>query len=191
MGVANRMDCRQGQLVRVYADRIVFSRREFIKGVPLGEDLVMPLPAAENRPFEFNGRAAKAKAPEFPDDATLSVRRTKGRIRGTKGEQVSKDKSVDVLRLSFPAATMERSTRAWAYEVTVDGPDGFSKKFEFIAPGARFPKTDPRFSAPLDYFIACQRLPEKELTFTINAISCWNKRSKPLSGKFDHSIAAR
>ena len=33
MAPINLMDCRQGQLVRVYADRIVFSRREFITGV--------------------------------------------------------------------------------------------------------------------------------------------------------------
>ena len=49
MGVTHLMDCRQGQLVRVYADRVVFSRREFMSGAPIGDDLVMPLPAKKRK----------------------------------------------------------------------------------------------------------------------------------------------
>ena len=44
-------DGRQGMLVSVYDDRIVFARREFVYNTSLGEDWVLPLPAAESKPW--------------------------------------------------------------------------------------------------------------------------------------------
>ena len=178
MGIMERFNCRQGQLVRVYADHVVFSRREFITGVSLGDDLVMPLPAAERRPFEFVGRAASAKAPAFPAGAALSVVRAKARLRGKK-----KGGQTDVWELVIPAATAEKSARAAIYEVVAKGPDGFSKTFGMSDPSMRFPSTDARCGAPKKFRVACSRLPEKGLSFSVSAISCWGRRSEPLTAQ--------
>ena len=178
MTVPNRMDCRQGQLVRVFADRVVFSRREFITDVPIGDDLVMPLPAAESRPFEFKTRSEKAVAPEFPAGSQLQVARTKGKLRGG---QKGKKKNVDLWELTIPAATAVRSARAGAFEITATGKDGTSKKFGLANESFRFPATDPRASAPVKFRVACKRIQSKDVTFSVRAISCWGKKSAPLT----------
>ena len=179
MKLVSRMDCRQGQFVSVFQDRVVFARREFVTGAPLADDLVMPLPASESRPFEFKGRAANAKPPAFPSGTALSVRRTKGKVRGVKG----KSRDADVWELSFPPAEAEKSARAGIYEVSVTGPGGFSKSFAFLAVGARFPKSDRRATETQKYFIACERVPTKELNFSVQAISCWGRRSAALAAQ--------
>ena len=177
MGVTNLMNCRQGQLVRVYADRVVFSRREFVTGAPLGDDLVMPLPAAEKRPFAFPPRAAKAVAPEFPKGATLAVRRTKWNLRDKRR------KNADVWELTIPAATAVRSARAGLYEVTAVGADGKEQLFAMAFEGYRFPLSDPRASAPAVFRVACSRLPADVRTFSVRAVSCWGRKSAPLTAK--------
>ena len=136
----------------------------------------MPLPAAERRPFEFAGRAASAKAPAFPAGAALSVVRAKARLRGKK-----KGGQTDVWELTIPAATAEKSARAALYEVVAKGPDGFSKPLGMSDPGMRFPSTDARCEAPKKFRVACSRLPEKGLSFSVTAVSCWGRRSEPLT----------
>ena len=101
MGVFDRTDCRQGQIVRLYADRAVFSRREFMTDSSLGEDLFMPLPLAEGKPFAFKPRREKAAAPKFRKDAELVVERVKARLRGNgKG----KSPQADVWQVTIPPA---------------------------------------------------------------------------------------
>ena len=177
MGVTNLMNCRQGQLVRVYADRVVFSRREFVTGAALGDDLVMPLPAAEKKPFAFPPRAAKAVAPEFPAGATLTVRRTKGTLRDKRR------KNADIWELTIPAATAVRSARTGVYEITATGPDGKGHVFAMAFEGYRFPLSDPRASAPAVFRVACSRVPAENVTFSVRAISCWGKKSAALTAK--------
>ena len=174
------MNCRQGQLVRVYEDRVVFSRREFVTGAQIGDDLVMPLPAAEKKPFAFAPRAAKAVAPEFPSDAKLAVRRTTGPLRATKKKKGGKKKTADIWELTIPAATATPSARAGVYEVTAIGADGKTKVFAMAVEGYRFPLTDPRAAAPSTFRLACSRLPAGGGTFEVRAISCWGKKSAPL-----------
>lgn len=180
MEVYDRRDCRQGQLVRVYDDRIVFSRREFMCGAPLGDDLVMPLPVAEDRPFAFSPRREKALAPEFPKDAVLSVRRIEGKLRGKKG----KERNAAVWELTVPAANAVKSARAGVYEVTApDRETGKPMMFAFKIPSVRLPASDPRVDAPFVCRIACRRVVKAKdgLTFSVRAVSCWGKKSSPLS----------
>ena len=177
MGIIDRFNCRQGQLVRVYTDRVVFSRRELVTGASLGNDLVMPLPAAERRPFEFAGRAAAAKPPAFQAGASLSVARVKARLRGwKKGKELS-----DVWELTIPSANAEKSARAAIYEIEAKGPNGFSKVLGMVNPSARFPATDARCGDSEKFRVACSRLPEEGLSFSVSAISCWGRRSLPLT----------
>ena len=176
MEIPNRMNCRQGQFVRVYADRIVISRREFVTGVALGDDLVMPLPAAESRPFAFKPRREKALAPEFPAGAVLTVKRGKGQLRGTNG----KKRKADVWKLTIPAATAVKSARAGVNEVTVTDRTGKAQVFGFTVDAMRFPDGDSRWGQPSICKIACERLAPEGLTFSVRAVSCWGKKSAPL-----------
>ena len=180
MALPDRMNCRQGQFVRVYGDRVVFSRREFLTGAPLGDDLVMPLPAAESKPFAFKPRSEKALAPEFPAGAKLTLKREKGRLRGDKKK--SKRRAVDVWSIEIPAATAVRSARASVFKIVATGKDGAKAGvFGIINEGSRFPATDPRSQAPSEFRVACNRLPADGLTFSVWAISCWGKKSAPLT----------
>ena len=176
MPVAIRTDCRQGQFVRVYADRVVFSRREFVTGAALCDDLVMPLPAAESRPFEFAGRAAKAVAPEFADGAKLEIRRVKGPLRRRK----SKKDVEDLWEIAIPPPMALKSVRTVAYEIVATAKDGASKVFGMVDANFRFPATDSRVSEPSVFRVACKRLPKEGIEFSVRAVSCWGRKSKPL-----------
>jgi len=177
MPLLDRYNCRQGQFVRVYSDRAVFSRREFVTDATLCDDLVMPLPAAERKPFEFTGRMAKAKPPAFPAGAEIAAKKTKGRLRGTR----KKDPPVDVWEITIPAAVAEPSARPAAYKVVAKGADGSKKTFSITCAGQRFPANNPRETAPAEMRIACSRLQADVAEFEVTAVSCWGRVSSPLS----------
>lgn len=101
-------DGKQGLVMSVYDDRIVFERRDFFFGEEYAEPWVVPLPNDGRASFE--ARAKAAGIPRFPVDAKVSVRMCKGRDRaGTPTDQVE---------VSFPVAhTTASSPRAFDYEV--------------------------------------------------------------------------
>lgn len=73
-GYADSYSQRQGMLVKVYDDRVVIVRRDFLHEISLGDDWVFPLPVGDGkRPFDFELRKAAGTAPEFPVNAKLSV----------------------------------------------------------------------------------------------------------------------
>ena len=63
MPYGKTFDCRQGMLMDVYGDRIVFARREFVTGESLGPDWVVPL--AGEKLMRYAPRAAASKPPKF------------------------------------------------------------------------------------------------------------------------------
>ena len=179
METLERMNCRQGQFVRVYADRVVFTRREFVTDAALCDDLVMPLPAAERRPFEFAGRMARARPPAFPAGATLVAKKSKGRLRGAKKAK-KKGRVVDVWELEIPAAVAEPSARPAIYKVVAKGASGAEKTFAMSNEGMRFSPADPRANAPAVMRVACVRVPVDVKEFSATAVSCWGRVSAPL-----------
>jgi len=68
---------RQGMLVRVYDDRVVFVRRDFLHDASLGDDWVLPLPAGESKPYSFPVRRLASRPPAFAKDAKLTVEKVK------------------------------------------------------------------------------------------------------------------
>ena len=76
-----RPDIRVGMLVSVYADRIVFAKREFESGLPLDDDWVVELPLKQS---SFKERAKLSAPPEFPQGAKLSAVRKMTNTRGSK-----------------------------------------------------------------------------------------------------------
>ena len=147
-------DLHQGLFVRVYSDRIVFSRREFGAGVPIGGDWVLPLGTGA-RPFDLETRRKASAPPEFPAGATLAVSRVQAKpVNGQKGEKV------DAWELQFPAAK-----GAYEYEITGTGPDGrpvvswvYATKAKVRLAASRFAAEGVRFSVvPVDSLGVCGR----------------------------------
>ena len=103
---------RQGQLVTVYDDRIVFERREFTTGKTIGADWVVPL--SSERPYAYATRAAKMPKPAFPKDAAVTLgEEYDGQNRGKQTRRQ--------VKVSFPAAlpSSDAVGRTHAYEVQV------------------------------------------------------------------------
>ena len=116
--VASRLKqpCRQGLVMSVWTDRIVFERHDFVQEASIGPDWVCPLPACvddASRPYSFAASEARSKTPAFALDAKVSFEVRNGKNR--KGKEGS------ILAVKYPAA---RSTgtfgRLVEYEVTVE-----------------------------------------------------------------------
>ena len=115
----------------MYSARIVFERHDFESGERLGDDWIMPLPATEPLPLAFEPRAKTSVAPQFPADAALAVRMTKGKNRG--GGSV-KSEERRVLEVTIPAANRAGAGRVFDYALEISGKDGGTdKKFVFAA----------------------------------------------------------
>ena len=183
MATINRMEGKQGQFVRVYSDRIVFSRRDFANDVALTDDQVMPLPAAESKPFAFESRRASAKAPRFADGAALTFAKVAAKCRGAKKGAKTKP----CVEIAIPPANAEPTARCVRYQIAAKGADGAKAEFALLHDGFRFSKTDKRANAAAKCRIALDRLPAGDVAFEVRACSCWDKASKPLVGKFKRS----
>lgn len=96
---------KQGLIMNVYDDRIVFERLEFTFGEKLGPDWEIPWPISRGTPYSYSQREAESVAPEFRREDKLMMERKDGEIR-----------------LSFP--TVRESThgqRALDYDIVVEG----------------------------------------------------------------------
>ena len=171
---------KQGQIVRVYSDRIVFSRRDFINDLPLTDDLVMPLPAAEPKPFAFATRKSAARPPRFAADATLAFRLTEAKPRGAKKGVPAKP----CVEITVPPALAEKSAPGIAYDLTVAGADGKELRVCMLTPAFRHAVTAKTVLEPTKCRIALERLAKGELTFTVRAVSVWDLRSDPITAVF-------
>lgn len=92
------LDCRHGQIVSVFDNRLEIERRDFIHDESLGDVIVLPMPTEVG---SFAVRGVKRSAlPAFPDNASLVMSREK--------EGVS---------FLFPAAFANPSARPYDYSI--------------------------------------------------------------------------
>ena len=91
MSPINIKRIRQGMLMEVFEDRIVFHRREFVNDRTLGPDWVVPVGEGAPRPYEFEPRRRASQPPQFAEGATVALEdRPDGRDRaGMACEQVA------------------------------------------------------------------------------------------------------
>lgn len=183
MGHFSGGDGRQGYLVRVYDDCVTFSRRDFVYDQSLGADWVLPLPAAESKPFAHTARAAKAKAPGFAPDAALTVKKIRGKNRGSRakdGVNVPKVEK-DVFKVSWPAALAVAGARPYAYEVTVETKDGKKNVHYVTASGFNMATEHKKAQARTVCTLACDRLPEGEFRFCVAPLDSFNTKGAALT----------
>ena len=111
-----RQQCRQGMVLNVWPDRMIFERRDFVQDAPLGPDWVCPLPACvddASRPYSFAASEARAETPSFVAGAVPTVEMRMGKNR--------KGKEGPILAVKYPAARSNGPTgRLVEYEVTVE-----------------------------------------------------------------------
>lgn len=173
-------DCRQGQLVSVYADRMVFSLREFIRDVPLADDLAVPLPVADPKPFDFASRKAAAKAPAFAAGARLKLSRKTCKMgRGTGKKRVFR--ACEAYELVIPPAV--GAVRADRYRIAIRDAAGrdVAEPTVVAAAGYPYPAADERARKPTVYRVACDELPASAgLNFEALPLSCWGVQGRGL-----------
>lgn len=178
MGKYNGGDCRQGMLWNIYDDRIVVQRREFLSNLFVGPDWVMPLGAAEPKPFAFAQRAKKTTAPEFPADAKIVLKKIKAKTRKTPSGDAAEKIAYE---LTFPAALGAAGSRPHEYEITAEGAEGKTAIFHVIAEGFNHALEHPRAKADSSFCVAADRLPAGLKRFSVRPLDCWWKKGAPLS----------
>ena len=110
----------QGMVMSVWGDRMIFERYDFHNMEKLGDDWEVPVLHSKGgeREFSFSSRMAKAKAPEFPADAKISVTEREGMSPKTAKRKPEKERQVVV---SFPAAIgADDLSRVFDYEVAAE-----------------------------------------------------------------------
>ena len=171
-------DGRQGMLVSVYDDRIVFARREFVYDTSLGEDWVIPLPAAESKPYAFAEHAKKIGVPEFEAGAKVSVKKLKDKNRGyNRGKVKIPSVKKDVYEITFPAAKAVASARVMDYEVSAVPKVGGEKVVRYVVPeGFNMSVSDRRVKKTVKCLIAADQLPpEGTFSFEVRPRNSFGK----------------
>lgn len=117
-------NCNDGYVVDVHDGFLAVRRMEFTSGRPLGDDWIVPVPVNPAAPeFAFAPRMKK-RPPAYRTPPKTTVER----VAAKEGE-----KSVEKVRLSFPAVAAERGkARPYAYEITARKKDGTQTKVVLV-----------------------------------------------------------
>ena len=147
----------QGMFGTMYEDRFVVERRDFLNGLPLGPDWVVPLPGPDGS-LRAEARVKKASVPQFSSGAKMSV---------SEGVVVNRaKKSTEAVIVSFPAAHATATTpRAYDYAVGAKR-GGKTIKETFVFSKGQF-WADAKDVKPVECAIAKVDLPDDWRT-TVN-----------------------
>ena len=168
---------RQGMLMEVFDDRVVFHRREFVYDQVLGPDWVVPLGKDAPRPYAFEPRRLASHPPQFAADASVDVEeRPDGRDRkGAACEQVV---------VKFPSAKGER-----VFDYAVDAEVRIAD-FTRVCASKRVFSPDAFLGAAQDGgTVACVfakgELPSgRDIRFVVRPFNCWGKCGEPIAAEF-------
>ena len=158
---------RQGMLVDVFEDHVDFERRDFRSGLPLGEMLTMPLPAAEPKPFAYTERAKRLAAPEFLDGYAL----------------VLEPDGPEKMKLLIPAVKADSSARCFYYR-TICTSGGKSVRKRILPVNWALSEKDPLYGAPTVVSLPFEDLPPEPITVTVTPVGYFGKCGRPLSAVF-------
>lgn len=169
--------CHHGTLVKVFRDRIVIERHSIGTGASVGDDWVIPLPAAKSRPFDESVRADAIPAPEFPAGASIEVTRVKAKNRAKK--------EVSALKLTFPAANAVKGTRPYDYRLEITDKAG-KKTYRFVlAEGVELGVGSESASGTSSFVLALSTLPAGPLEFKVFPGESFGKLGNPISAAFN------
>ena len=179
-------DCRQGMLWSVYDDCIVVRRREFLSNLDIGEDWVMPLPAAEPKPFAFAERAKRFRAPEFPEGAEIALSVVKAKNRGGKspdGKETIPSERKPSFKLVVPAVVKDDKARLFTMEFVAEA-DGVKKTKLVLPDGFNHALAHAKTSMPTTCYFRCGDFGKGDVRFTVTPLNCFGARGRPLVKTF-------
>ena len=181
----NPHGCRQGMLWSVYDNTIIVRRLDFSEQetCELGPQWVMPLPAAESKPFEFALRAKKIAAPQFKPGAKLVVKCVKTRCRGGKNPKCEKEVVFAAEKpgweVRIPPAEGLDGARAIYFAVTASVA-GKSVSKRVMAAGFNHAPTHKKALALTCIRFAADELPVGEVTFRVVPINSFGRAGNPI-----------
>ena len=173
MPMANVFTGRQGMLVSVFDDHLVLERRAFNYGQSLGEDWVVPLPAA-NETYSYAKRAKKRTAPEFAAEAAVTVAVTAPKD----------DKDFTHVDLTFPAAKAVDGCRVFEYEVTAilceDEVELVQAQRRMMSPDFHLPVA--KLVDKVTFTFAAEDLPMKgHYRFEVRPLECFGRKGAAIA----------
>ena len=170
-GEVDKYEQRQGMLLKVYDDRLVFVRRDFLHDQSLGDDWVVPLSSGtkEAKPFSFRVRQATSLPPQFAAGAKLAVTREK-----------------DGWLVTIPTADAA-ATRSFRFEIEtgLKGKDG--KPIVFRPWDAKYNMPRAMAGAPTKFLVKADALPKgadgQPLApkIVVTPLDSFGNRGRPLS----------
>lgn len=170
-GAVDQYEQRQGMLVKVYDDRIVVVRRDFLHDKSLGDDWVVPLSSGtkEAKPFSFKVRKAESVPPEFAANARLSVKREK-----------------NGWLVEIPPAEAAK-TRAFRYEIATGIAGKNGKPAVFRTWDAKYNMPREMSGATTKYLVKDDAFPKAEdgnlpdPKFVVTPLDSFDNRGRPLT----------
>ena len=187
MPVLRTDDCRQGMLWSVYDDCMVVSRREFTSGLDLGEEWVLPLPAAEPKPFSFAEHAKQFRAPEFPEGAKPVVAETVAKNRGGKSKDSSEvipSEEKPAFSVSVPPVVPDNRARLFTLEFTAQTADGKSQTKLVVPEGFNHSLGHAKAKARQTCYFRKDELGGGVVRFTVTPMNCFGARGKPIEASY-------
>lgn len=186
---------RQGLVMDVFEDRIVFKRLDLTYGLSLGLDWEVPLFAdgATVMPFgrpkyDFRRRASESRAPQFKPGSKVSVRFVKDGLRRMNDGKGPLDptSSHGQIIVSFPPIVKDVSspTRGFAFSVRCESREKDSVRIleerKVLSPN--FAQSAERETEPSVCKFPCADFPSnRPLRFVVRAIDCWGNVGEPIS----------
>ena len=166
-------DGRQGMLVSIWDDHLAIERRDFVYGQSLGDDWVVPLPAA-NETYSYAKRAARRVTPEFAADAKVSVKVT----------PKADEKDFTHISLKFPAAEMRQKCRVFEYEATAvlceDDVELVQAQRRMMSPDFHLPVS--KLAKEVEFTFAAEDLPIKgTYRFEVRPLECFGRKGAAIA----------
>ena len=179
---------RQGLVVSVFDDCVLFERRDFnIPGGSLGAKWVMPLDwkrIGYEHPLSKGELNKVIGKPQFPKGAKLTIELSRAETqRRREGED--ENSAPARLRVRIPLADGNPDSRVYAYEIVVVGDAGMPKLRKAIyACGCNLASgTEPDGGATTLEIPKSELPPGKELTFAVRPLSSLGTAGKAIAAK--------
>lgn len=188
---------RQGLVMDVFDDRIVFERLDLTYDQSLGEDWVVPLfaggatvPPTGVPKYDFASRKAAAKAPQFAPGDKVKVETVKDGHRRTADGMGALDQAEThaQVRVSFPPITRKTSpSRGFDFRVTCEAriADAVRVVDERFVFSPNFAQAESRDVVPCACNFPAAEMPTRgEVRFVVTPYDCWNNAGAPLASEW-------
>ena len=187
---------RQGIMMDVFSDQVVFKRFDIVSDLPLGDDWVVPLfangatvpPPPATPKYSFAVRASASRPPQFATGSAVSVREIDdGHRRNARGNGPDPVPRRQVV-VSFPSihATPD-SSRPWDYsvaaEMRIKDMSQILAEKRVYSPGFCMPEALD--AAPVECAFARETIPKgRDVRFVVRPLDCWGNAGKPIASEW-------